>query len=230
MSFAGADLIMEIGLDGVPLQMLGGLSARQRLFLQQPIRCILLPPWRQLGGQMEKILVLSTVDNVTEAAAYTVEDDVITKSGVGSSDHRASILERSRKLTVSTVSSMGLIGRSLTPMTPWSLMHKLSLGIGLQRLNNSRATADASMIGCSLPAREKSALVYQRPSWSWLATDPHVHSSLGSNTQMDWDPRSHPSCNGQCEFGFNLDDRSFQFARFNERDDVETTPTKAPGD
>ena len=61
-------------------------------------------------------------------------------------------------------------------------MHKLSLGIGLQRLDVSQPTADASMIWLLLACQpEKSALVYQQPSWSWLATDPHVHSSLGSN-------------------------------------------------
>ena len=91
MSFAGADLIMEIGLDGVPLQILGGLSAQDNDYSYNNPSDAFSYPHGVSWGPNGEILVLSTVDNVTEAAAYTVEDDVITKSWSFGSEygHRA---------------------------------------------------------------------------------------------------------------------------------------------
>lgn len=91
MTFAGADLIMEIGLDGVPRQILGGLAAQDNDYTYDTMDDAFSYPHGANWSSEGEILVLSTVNNVTEAVALSVEDDVIKKTWSFGSEygHRA---------------------------------------------------------------------------------------------------------------------------------------------
>ncbi|MGC6509745.1 MAG: aryl-sulfate sulfotransferase [Myxococcota bacterium] len=114
MSFAGADLIMEIGLDGIPQQILGGLSAQDNDYTYDNWSDAFSYPHGVSWGPNGEILVLSTVDNVTEAAAYMVEDDVIYKTWSFGSEygHRALNLGEVAQMTEThRLINWGSVGR-----------------------------------------------------------------------------------------------------------------------
>ncbi|MGC6509746.1 MAG: hypothetical protein ACON4U_15080 [Myxococcota bacterium] len=82
------------------------------------------------------------------------------------------------------------------------------------------------VIGC---LTDKSSSEFQSPSWSWLSTDPHVHSSLGSN---DTDGLGTPNRIGMAMENAGLDliwmtDHSNSQGSMN-CDDVEDCPNQGP--
>ena len=105
---------MEIGLDGVPMQILGGLAAVDNDYIYDNMADAFSYPHGASWGPNGEILVLSTVNNVTEAAAYVIEDDIIQKTwSFGSEyEHRALNLGQVTQITAEhRMINWGSVGR-----------------------------------------------------------------------------------------------------------------------
>lgn len=101
VTFAGADVIMELDTNGHPLQTIGGLASQDNDYDYTDIQDAFSYPHGATWGPNGEILMMSTIDNISEAAAYTVENGMIEKTWSFGSEygHRALNLGGVRQIT-----------------------------------------------------------------------------------------------------------------------------------